>query len=74
MDPSDAPVWAEYSSVLDGNTCEVCEGLDGQVAQVGSQRYKDISPPHKCLGGHRCRCIWIYKINGQRIGVIDGSI
>lgn len=72
--PSDKPVWAEYSSVLDGNTCSVCEELDGQVVQVGSQRYKDISPPHKCLGGHRCRCIWIYKINGQRVGVIDGQI
>lgn len=74
QDDSGSTVWAEYSSVLDGRTCPVCEELDGQRAQVGSQRYKDISPPHKCLGGHRCRCIWIYQINGQRIGVIDGSI
>ena len=63
-------IWAEYSSVLDGKTCAVCKDLDGTRVQVGSQKYKDISPPHKCLGGHRCRCIWIYEIAGQRIGVV----
>lgn len=65
-------LYATYSSVLDRRTCRECKALDGVRVEYKSARYLDIMPPHKCLGGHRCRCIWIYELpSGQRVGVID---
>lgn len=63
---------ATYSSVLDRKTCKVCKELDGREVEYGSQTYRDLSPPHKCLGGERCRCIWIYSSPAlpSRVGVI----
>jgi hypothetical protein len=48
--------------VLDPATCETCAALDGVQVLVGSKRYRDLSPPNRCKGGERCRCVWIYRV------------
>ena len=55
-------VIAERSSVLDGNTCDTCESLDGEQAVFGSVGYFNLAPPNKCEGKERCRCIWVYLL------------
>lgn len=55
-------VLAERSSVLDERTCGPCRDLDGERAVVGSRRYRAISPPNRCDGRHRCRCVWRYEL------------
>jgi len=65
-DGAAAEIIAERSSVLDGDTCETCEDLDGARALVGSDRYADISPPNQCEGGGRCRCIFSYILPDER--------
>lgn len=53
--------FAEYSAILDGNTCVPCGQADGQQFDVGSPEYVEMSPPLKdCEGGNQCRCIWVY--------------
>ena len=51
---------AEYSSVLDGNTCDQCAAADGRRVFVGSNAYRELMPPSVCEGGNRCRCIFSY--------------
>jgi hypothetical protein len=51
---------AEYSSVLDGNTCDPCGSADGRRVFVGSRQYRQLMPPSVCDGGNRCRCIFSY--------------
>ena len=52
---------AEYSAILDHNTCETCYGLDGQEFEIDSPEYEQYTPPNAdCDGGALCRCIWIY--------------
>lgn len=55
-----AEIIAEYSSVLESNTCDECAEADGTRCVVGSAKYKELSPPNICEGGGRCRCMWNY--------------
>jgi len=57
---------AEYSSVMEENTCDPCADADGTRAFVGSNNYNRISPPHLCEGGDRCRCIWSYILPSEK--------
>jgi hypothetical protein len=57
-----------YSAVLDDNTCEFCEqadtdhGTSGTPIVPGSKEEIEFMPPYqKCLGGVRCRCMFVYK-------------
>jgi hypothetical protein len=57
----------EYSAVLDTETCEECEAADalhgstGTPIVPGSPEETQYMPPYqKCLGGVRCRCIYVY--------------
>jgi hypothetical protein len=49
----------EYSSVLDGGTCDVCASLDGSTYESWDA-IQDVlpngGPNPDCLGGDRCRC------------------
>lgn len=54
------PEYALRSSMLDKNSCEPCDRLNGTVAQVGSSEFYDLSPPAGCLGSGRCRCQWVF--------------
>ncbi len=55
-----AEIIAEYSSVLETNTCDKCSDADGTRCVVGSKQYQELSPPNICEGGGRCRCMWNY--------------
>lgn len=54
---------AEYSSVMEADTCDPCAALDGRRWFVGSADYEKYKPPSVCLGGSRCRCIMSYLAN-----------
>lgn len=55
-------IMASRSAVMDPATCDVCERLDGTTALVGSRRFRDLTPPNRCEGGERCRCVWVYRV------------
>lgn len=53
----------QYSALMDHNTCNVCEELDGQVGDVDDARLA--TPNLNCLGevhGNSCRCIAIFEL------------
>lgn len=50
---------AVRTAVLDGNTCESCQSLDGMIVEIGSAEYDEYMPPAKCDGGDRCRCFYV---------------
>lgn len=57
--------YAEYSAILDNNTCFPCSELDGEEFDLGSTDYLRNSPPlPQCdsvaSGYNMCRCIWVY--------------
>ena len=54
-----------YSSVLESTTCEPCRHLDGEVFEVGTADYFNNQPGAQCLGGSRCRCIYIGVAEGE---------
>jgi hypothetical protein len=54
------PEFAQRSSMLDKNSCEPCDRLNGTIVQVGSADYFDNMPPSFCLGGGRCRCVYVF--------------
>ena len=48
------------TAVMDTNTCEECEDVDGEVMEFGDERQEELHPPYvKCLGGDQCRCVQI---------------
>ncbi len=59
------------TAIMDTNTCEECEEVDGEVMDLGDARQRALHPPYvKCLGGDRCRCVQIAILsNGQEIDV-----
>ena len=46
------------NEVLDENTCDECERLDGYEAKYGTYDYYEHSPPNFCKGRGRCRGFW----------------
>lgn len=61
-----AALYAMRSEQLDTNTCDPCEDLHGEIAEVGRDRYYLLMPPNGCLTasipaiGPRCRGIYVY--------------
>ena len=52
---------AEYSAILDGNTCSSCSGKDGKTFDLDSDEYEENLPPNRdCDGGANCRCLMAY--------------
>lgn len=52
------------SSVLDKNTCEYCESVDGESWRMGEEQLPE--PPYpSCHGRDRCRCIWVYTFEKE---------
>jgi hypothetical protein len=47
--------------VLDENTCEPCQALDGQEFEIGSTDYLLNQPPRQCDGGVRCRGFYVVQ-------------
>ena len=59
--------YAQYSAILDRRVCEVCAGLDGLEVSLDDPRYEQYMPPNpECLGGDRCRCVWILVFKGEK--------
>jgi len=54
------PQFAMRSEQLDANTCDSCEGLHGEIVEIGSADYYELMPPSGCDGGGRCRGIYVY--------------
>jgi hypothetical protein len=49
----------ELSSLLDENTCEHCDSMDGEEFDFGSAGYEENTPPlRECDGGNKCRCLY----------------
>lgn len=58
---------AEYSAILDSNTCSVCLAEDGKVYEVGSDEYEAALPPNReCDGGDNCRCLFAFIPGGAQ--------
>lgn len=50
----------ELSALLDENTCEHCEDLDGEEFDFGSAGYEENCPPLRgCEGKNQCRCLYV---------------
>ena len=55
----------EYSAILDGRQCPVCNKYDGQIVKLNSPEYFALMPPNrKCKSnrskrGNRCRCMYV---------------
>lgn len=61
----------QYSAILDGNQCEICEPLDGQewpYSDPRTEKYASGNPD--CLGGGRCRCVLIYIYRSESKAVV----
>ena len=54
------------SEVLDGATCDLCIALDGKQYDIGSDEYFRAMPPNLCLGGSRCRGMFVLEITEKR--------
>ena len=60
--------FADYSSVLDDNSCDPCRTADGTEVELDTEEYYDISPPLRsrefgdCAGLDRCRCLLVYVL------------
>lgn len=63
------PEFAFRSEQLDKAMCQPCGVLHGQIAQVGSPDFYSLSPPNGCLGGGRCRGIWVYGDTPQQMAL-----
>jgi hypothetical protein len=58
---------AEYSCLLDANSCDPCVEMDGKTYDVGSADYLKAMPPYvECLGNKgrpdACRCLYLYHL------------
>jgi len=52
----------ELSAILDENTCEHCEELDGEEFDFGSAGYEENTPPLRgCEGRNQCRCLYVVQ-------------
>lgn len=57
--------YAEYSCLLDANSCAACADVDGETFLVGSDGYYEHMPPYVECEGNRgspdaCRCVYLY--------------
>lgn len=65
-DMDDEIDYAEYSCLLDSNSCPNCAERDGQQFQVGTAEYYLNRPPlTECEGGNQCRCLYVYVMKGE---------
>jgi len=61
---------AQYSSILDENTCSICEPLDGEEWDYDDPRTeKYASGNPDCEGKTRCRCLLVYIHKAERRNV-----
>jgi hypothetical protein len=61
------PEFAMRSEQLDANTCDPCDELHGEIVEIGSVDYYELMPPNGCLGGGRCRGIYVYGDSADQV-------
>jgi hypothetical protein len=49
------------TAILDLNTCDPCDSLDGFTTTVNGPGYLENMPPNKCDGGDLCRCFYMAR-------------
>lgn len=59
---SDLIGMAVRTEVLDRNTCDPCDELDGTVVPLNSPEYFAAMPPNGCDGGDFCRGFYLYRL------------
>jgi len=52
---------ASYSAILDANTCEACESMDG-TETTDLDEAESWTPNGSCMGGDRCRCVTVFEL------------
>jgi hypothetical protein len=55
------PKFAMRSEQLDRNSCGPCEAIHGSIVQVDTPEFYDTMPPAHCLGGGRCRGVYVFS-------------
>jgi hypothetical protein len=55
------PEFALRSAQLDKSSCPECERLHGEIVEVDTSEFFSMMPPADCLGGGRCRCIYVFE-------------
>jgi hypothetical protein len=48
------------TEILDDNTCDYCEEVDGTVVEMNSEEYFRLMPPNGCHGRDLCRGFFMY--------------
>jgi hypothetical protein len=57
---------ATYSAILDANTCDTCQELDGEEFEIDSDEYLANMPPNaNCDGRDSCRCVYLYVSSSE---------
>lgn len=52
---------AQYSAIMDTETCGPCSRADNRELEVGTSDYYSLMPPYReCEGRDNCRCVYIY--------------
>jgi phage gp29-like protein len=62
---------ATYSAVMDRNTCDTCEGQDGDET-TDLDEAAGWTPNPDCDGGEQCRCLVVYEIEQPDIAETTG--
>ena len=58
--------FVQFSSVLDGNTCNPCGAADGSEVTFNSPEFHFLQPPYQgcdssvAQDGNRCRCLYVF--------------
>lgn len=61
------PEFAMRSEQLDKGTCDPCARLHGEIVEVGSGSFYEYMPPAGCLGGGRCRGVYVFADGPQQM-------
>jgi hypothetical protein len=63
---------AEISAVLDENTCDYCDSMDGTELEFGSSQEEALTPPlRQCEGRGKCRCIKVFNFKNPGFTTVD---
>lgn len=63
---------AEISAVLDENTCDYCDSMDGTELEFGSSQEESLTPPlRQCEGRGKCRCLKVFNFKKPGFQTVD---
>lgn len=65
------PQFAMRSEQLDKASCEACDRIHGEIAEVDSADYYALLPPSYCFGGGRCRGVIVFEDRVENVRMPD---